>query len=155
MTISSDLIALIALGVSVLSLMISGLSYLRDRTRIITSSTFYDRYEDFNEPYIRIRVVNHGRRVAVLRMVGGTVERGKWSATYLKNNKQDGLTLSENQFYEKEFYRHDLYHTAPDSEIVPFQELWVEDSIGKRHEIRGSKSNIKKLFQATKNDKLD
>jgi hypothetical protein len=36
-------------------------------------------------------------------------------------------------------------HGISGPEIIYFDELWVEDSLGKRHKIKDSKENIAKL----------
>ena len=94
---------------------------------------------------MHVKVVNVGRRLVILRLLGGDHEDGGYSGTYLEK-VEGGLYLKENEFLEKTLHWDDLHCMGPDDEDDIYKNLWVEDSRGHRHKIKNSKKNIKQLL---------
>lgn len=136
----------VALGVSVLSFITSFYFGFRDRVRVRAIGKFYQGSPDYDRAHLSIRIVNKGRRIAVLTMFGGDTADGGWQGENL-GEKMTGLHLTEHQFYERKFYREDIVASAPDSDSE-YVELWFEDSLGKRHKVKNSRNGIQQLKQA-------
>jgi hypothetical protein len=132
----SEYIPYIALAVSVLSFVTSFYFGFRERVWVRAVCKFYQAHPEYDRAHLRIRVVNRGRRIAVLTMFGGNLVDGGWQGEHL-GEKERGLHLSEHQFYERKFYREDVVALAPDY-VSEYVELWFEDSLGKRHKVRNS-----------------
>jgi hypothetical protein len=139
----SESVPYVALAVSILSFFTSLYFGFRDRVWVRAVSTFYPAHPEYDRAHLRIRVVNRGRRIAILTMFGGDTADGRWQGEGL-GEKQRGLHLTEHQFYERKFYREDIVASCPDSESQ-YVELWFEDSLGKRHKIKNSREHIGQL----------
>jgi hypothetical protein len=113
---------------------------------IRTECEFYPSHPEYDRAHLRIRVLNRGRRIAVLTMFGGDLVSGGWQGEGL-GEKGRGLHLAEHEFFERKFYREDVVATSPDSESE-YLELWFEDSIGKRHKVNKSRECIEQLRKA-------
>lgn len=133
----AEFISVIALLVSVASVCFSVYFNFRDRAHLKTKSVYYDDPDEYGSPVIKFDVVNAGRRPIVLRMWGGTEEGDKWTGTMLGTDGA-GLRLAEHEVFEKRLHAADLEELTPDSE-VSFRDLWVEDSLGRRHSIKDAK----------------
>ena len=133
----SDYISLLALIISLLTFGFFLYFGLRDRVNLKATSKVYN-----NGDYIRVKVVNRGRRPAILRMLGGQLDNGSWVGTYIGKESQ-GVRLTENEYYTKDLYFDDLIHFDPhENDVSEFVSLWFEDSLGKRHPVENSKENI-------------
>ena len=139
-------ISYVALAVSVFSVATSFYFGLRDRMKVGAYCTYYPAHPDYDRANLKIRAVNRGRRVAVLTLFGGDTTDGNWQGEGL-GERGAGLHLAEHEFYEREFYREDVEAISPDRESE-FFELWFEDSLGRRHRVKGSKDGIRKLKKA-------
>lgn len=139
-------VSIAALAVSFASLMVSVYSSLRDRGRLETKSTliFDDAGED--EPIIRIEAANAGRRPLILRMWGGSDDRGEFVGTYI-DREADGKRLGEHERIEFTLRRSDLGFSWEDN-VVDFTRLWFEDTLGRRYLVKDSKRNIAACVQA-------
>lgn len=142
---TSDIIASLALVVSVLSAGVTFYFHFRDRPDLILKSKFMSGYDPGAE-YVAISIVNAGRRPAILRMWAGEDAAGHWVGSYLGEGKA-GLRLGENEHFEFSLPKHELWASTPDSE-VEFINIWVEDSLGKRHHVKDAKANIARLRNA-------
>lgn len=142
----NEYIPYIALIVSVLSFITSFYFGFRDRVRVRATSTFYPPHPEYDRAHLVIRILNRGRRVAVLTMFGGDLADRSWQGENL-GEKDRGLHLTEHQFYERKFYPEDIGAISPDSESE-FVELWFEDSLGKRHKVKNSRKGIQQLKNA-------
>lgn len=142
----SDFIAIAALIISIGSLTYSIFVSERDRARLKAHSSFVAQHPDYEQAHIFVRVANHGRRTAILRSMGGPMENGEWSAERL-GEKGNGLPIPEHGFFEKRLYREDIYVSLPhvDSSYVA---IWFEDSLGRKHPVKDSEENIKKVLDA-------
>lgn len=140
----SDYLASAALLVSCISLGLSFWFGYRDKVSLNAKSKFLPAHPEYDRAHLQIKVVNKGRRVAVLTLFGGNLEDGGWQGESL-GSEGKGLHLTENQFYERKFYKEDVLAVAPDSES-PYVDLWFEDSLGSRHTVKHSKEHIKLLM---------
>lgn len=75
---NSDYFSIAALIVSILSLVGTFYLNLRDRMRVKATSKFYPEHPDYDEAHLAIKVVNRGRRTAILTRFGGDLENGGW-----------------------------------------------------------------------------
>jgi hypothetical protein len=138
-----DVKANLALGISLLSPLLSFLFGVRDRAVLRATCRYIEAWND-GEAYINVHIVNQGRRPIILRMWSGVESGGKnWVGTYLGDHKA-GLRLGEHEIYEFNLRRDDLYAMTPDEDVV-FADLWVEDTIGRRHKVGNAKASIAKL----------
>lgn len=139
----SDWLSIAAFVFAVLSFATSFYFSIRDRVKIKAFSIFYAPHEMNPNWWITIKVVNHGRRIAVLTMFGGELKEGGWEATYI-GEKGLGIRLAEHEFYELSLKKEQTFSVGPeyDSEYI---DLWFEDSLGKRHRVKNAKQNLIKL----------
>jgi len=106
----------------------------------MATSKFYPAHPEYDKAHLEIKVVNTGRRIAVLTLFGGDLEDGGWQGEGLGETGK-GLHLAEHEFYNVKFYKDDVLAVSPDSESN-YVELWFEDSLGRRHKVKNSKKNI-------------
>jgi hypothetical protein len=140
---SSDVISTLALAVATLSFGVSWWGTFRDRVSLKVTARIYGGGPEYGPEYMKIRVVNTGRRVAVLTMLGGELADGRWQGTGLGPSGV-GLHLAESQFYENDFSADDIEATCPDAESE-YVSLWFEDSHGRRHKVPNSEKLLKDL----------
>ena len=140
---TSDVLASLALAVAALSLGVAWWGTFRDRVSLKIFATHYEARPEYGNEYIRIKVVNTGRRVAVLTMFGGDCADGTWQGTHIGKSGA-GLSLAESEFHERNFFAGDIEVIAPDSSSE-FITLWFEDSHGRRHKVPRSEELIQKL----------
>lgn len=143
---ASEVIPYIALVISILSFITSFYLGFRDRVRVHATCKFYPEHPEYNRAHLVVRIVNRGRRVAVLTIFGGNLADGGWQGENL-GAKERGLHLTEHEFFERKFYPEDIVAVAPDGESE-FVELWFEDSVGKRHKVINSRKGIMQLKEA-------
>ena len=148
----SESVPYVALGMSILSFIMSFYFGFRDRVHVHAVSKFYPQHPDYDQANLDIRVVNRGRRIAVLTLFGGNTADGKWQGEGL-GDKKTGLHLTEHDFYKRKFYFEDIVAASPDSESE-YVELWFEDSLGKRHKVKHSRNGIQKLKLAGTPNKI-
>lgn len=136
-------IAVIALVVSLISLAISTLGYLRDRPKLKIKARLYQSDEEQRAPgFIEVNVVNIGRRPIYLVLLWGTNQDGVGSGKYF-DYQGPGIKLGEHEF--KTFRLTHLPRGADqyaaedviDDEIIEFERMSIEDSTGKRHNVSG------------------
>jgi hypothetical protein len=130
----------LAVCISVASLLVSGFSYFRDRAVLKATSQFIQPPDE--SPYVYVRIVNKGRRSIILRMWGGS-DGKDWSGNYFGNAKE-GLRLAEHEMHDFIINRDGLYNPTPDADII-YADLWVEDTLGRRHKIKNAKANVARL----------
>lgn len=144
----TDLVSLVSSTVAVLislsSLSFSIYSILRDRARIRAYSKFFTASE-YGNAHISVTVVNAGRRPVILRLIGGHDSSGRWSGEYLGTDRA-GLRLGEQERYDHRVDKHELLQLPPDDDVFQYEDLWFEDSLGRRHFVKGAKRNIKLLM---------
>lgn len=137
----SDWFSLFALVVSIVSLAGSLYAIQLDRFKLKATSTLYlpDEYND--KAHIEVRIVNHGRRVAVLTMFGGDSEAGGWYGSHLFNK---GLYLAENEIHKRTLTKDEAECVGPEW-VNEYVSLWFEDSHGRRHQVKGSRKHLEQL----------
>jgi len=140
----SDLLALFALLVSVISLIISWHFGFRDKAKLKTYAEFYPSHTDHDRDRIEIKIANHGRRATIMALFGGDLENGTSSGTYL-GEKGEGLRLGEHEKYETIVYADDLMVTDLEGNVATFTNFWFEDTLGQRYRIKNSEKLIAKL----------
>ena len=138
----AEIISAIALFVSILSLLASVLFNLRDRAHVIATCRFMPWWEE-NSAHVSVTVVNAGRRPIILRMWAGAESKEKWVGTSL-GERGTGLRLAEHETYEFSIQKHELIAVTPD-EDVSIQDLWFEDTLGRRHPVKDAKANLARL----------
>lgn len=74
----SESVPYVALAVSILSFFTSFYFGFRDRVRVRAISTFYPAHPEYDRTHLRVRVVNRGRRIAILTTFGGDTADGGW-----------------------------------------------------------------------------
>ena len=78
-----------------------------------------------------------------MRMWGGS-DGKEWSGNYFDNQKE-GLRLAEHEMHDFNIERDGLSNPTPDADII-YADLWVEDTLGRRHKIKDAKANVAKLW---------
>lgn len=141
----AEIISVLALLISAASLGTSIFSSLRDRARLVTSSQFQPAWDE-DSAHVAVSVVNAGRRPVILRMWVGAESKDNWVGTYLGEEKV-GLRLGEHERHEFKLEKHNLLEITPDGD-VSIQDLWFEDTLGRRHIVVGAKENLAKLRAA-------
>lgn len=141
----SDILSSVALVASLGSLSVSAFVAFRDCPRLKITSR-YMAASGYGPNRIVLTLVNKGRRPVILRLLGGTSEVGKWSATFLAQEK-GGLRLGEHERYEHTIEKEDTVSFDLDSDDnCLFGCLWVEDSLGNRHQVPNSRELINNLW---------
>jgi hypothetical protein len=171
MTVALPIFAII---LSVASLTLSLLSYLRDRPGLrVSSEIFYYRRgpaADSQTPALRIRAANHGRRPAVLTSLVSRAGRLTWwqpltepkspipppqtiseaieaaDEHFLAQNS--AVRLTEGEVLDLLFWPDDAYrfvHLATDPAVTA-NRLYIEDSAGKTYRVRNDAKNLDVLF---------
>ncbi len=141
--------SLIALLVSSASLYLSVLNYRRDQPRLILRAQLFDGVE--LPSYIRVQIVNAGRRPTILLRVWGKGE-GAVTIGWSLGNGEAGIKLAENEHHSfkvthlprgtDEF---DACAMDDDTDLIAFEEMWIEDTLGERHHIPGLETLLPRL----------
>jgi hypothetical protein len=145
MTEPSLLISILALLVSVATVMYTIIVGERDKARVRATSTYFEGGSGYKR-CIRVRVVNEGRRPVILTMIGGNTSGEGWFGRSLGKDGK-GLRLGEGERHEVDFEHRDLMTADPEGEWHTHDELWVEDALGRRVVVEGSKHNILKMLE--------
>lgn len=147
----AEVIATIALFISVLSTGFSIYAIVRDRQRVKAKAVFFASGPNYEpeDPHVLVRIVNRGRRPVVLRAWHGSSDKGEIAGSPL--GEGGGLHLKEAEFQEVTIKYRDTIFFPPDAysafEITRL--LYIEDSVGRRWPIRGGKRALRRLHQAT------
>lgn len=139
----SDWFSVAALLVSLVSLVMSLYTTMLDRVNIKAFSTLYMRHEYNPQTYIQIKVVNHGRRTAVLTMFGGDLKDGGWEGTHL-GDKGLGLYLAENEFHKLDLTPDRVFCVGPEND-GEYVDLWFEDSQGRRYRVNDARKHLEEM----------
>lgn len=146
-----------ALVVSLTSLAVSALGYFRDSPRLrIEARRYLSDQPDETLGYIEVKAVNVGRRPIFLVMLWGKDSSGAGSGKYLDHGGP-GIKLGENEF--KTFKvthipRGEDQYSADgmgEDDFIEFEQMSIEDSLGKRHNI----PEMKVLLPALRADYKD
>lgn len=138
---STPWIAMAALVVSLMSLTVSTLGYMRDRPKLKIKARLYQSDEDRGPPgYIEVKVVNVGRRPINLVMLWGADRKGAGCGSPFDYNGP-GTKLGEHE-YKTFRVTHiprgvDEFGAAAliEGDIVDFERMSIEDSTGKRYNV--------------------
>ena len=141
----SEIVSVLALFLSVISLGFSIYVNLRDRANIKTTSQFYPASES-GPAAVHFSVVNAGRRPIILRMRGGVDKSGGWIGTFLGKD-QSGLRLGEHERLDHTMKKQDIFEQTPD-DLMTLADLWVEDTLGRRYPIKDAKKNLAALLKS-------
>jgi hypothetical protein len=141
-----NVLAIIAILISVASLGVSLYTAYQDRPRLRIKSEYFEA-SDYGPRRIRVTMVNAGRRPVIVRLIGGTDSMGRWGGTFIQHEK-GGLRLAEHERYEQTFEKEDTVQFDPTGEEddLVYETMSVEDSLGNRHPIPNSEALIKKLW---------
>ena len=137
-------LSVIALVVSAASLSVSAYVAFRDRARLKLISKFHEASE-WGPSRIHVTVLNQGRRIAILRLIVGLDSDGDWSGQFIEHEK-GGRRLAEHERYEFDVKKDDTIDFNRDGPEFVYETLWVEDSLGVRHQVPNSRELIKKLW---------
>lgn len=140
----SEILSLIAIVVSVASFGVAAYTAYQDRSRLRITSVF-SAASQYGPARITITLVNMGRRPVILRLLGGTDAAGNWSGTYFKYGTS-GLRLGEHERHERSLINDDAVDFGPEGDPVVYGKLWVEDSLGIRHQVPNSKIHLQRLL---------
>jgi hypothetical protein len=140
-----EFISVLALFVSITSLVVSVFFNLRDRARLVIGSKFFAANPEYGPARIEVVIVNSGRRPVVLRMWGGSDANGEWVGEFL-GEEHAGLRLSEYERHDIKLYKDGLFASVPHGEVL-YRELWVEDSVGRRYNVKDSRRNVEFLWK--------
>lgn len=140
----AEKLSLVAILISIASFFIAARSAFLDRTRLKVSSVFHEA-DEWGPAQVVVTIINKGRRPAILRLFGGTDANGIGSGEFFDHEK-GGLRLAENERYERTVRRDDTRTMHPNDADILFEMLWVEDSLGMRHDVPNSREYIKKLW---------
>ncbi len=137
-------ISVFALCVSIAGFCLAFANYRRDRDDVKATCRFTVGYEG-TDPHLLASVVNAGRRPVVLRMWGGTDKAGVWAGTML-NHDEGGRRLGEHERLDFPIVAQDVLCFVPEGDDVLYADLWFEDTLGRRHTMKGAKDALHKLL---------
>ncbi len=140
----AEKLSFVAILISVASFFVAARSAFLDRTRLKVSSVFHES-DEWGPAQIVVTIINRGRRPAILRLFGGTDANGIGSGLFFDHEK-GGLRLAENERHERIVKRDDTVTFDPNDADLLYETLWVEDSLGVRHDVPNSREYIKKLW---------
>jgi len=132
----------LALVVALISLAFSIYNIMRDRGRLRATSNFFPP-DEYGDGGVRIVVVNHGRRTVILPWLYFDDLEGGALGSRIEGGKPD-LRLGEHERHELVLHRSDLYQHTP-MEDIDAVTMWFEDTLGRKHKIKGIEENIRLL----------
>lgn len=130
-------------GLAFITSILSLYFHFQDRALLKIISKFMPGSE-YGPAHIAVSIVNAGKRPLIVRMWGGNGENGKWIGQFL-GEKRQGLRLGEKERHDMALKKDDMFVISPGVEII-FNELWIEDSLGKRYAVPNSKEFVSKLL---------
>jgi hypothetical protein len=150
-------ISFAALLVSLTSLTVSALGYFRDSPRLrIEARRCLSDQQDESLGYVEVKAVNVGRRPIFLVMLWGRDSSGVGSGKYL-DYEGPGIRLGENEFKTFKITHlprgKDQFDAVGmgEDDLIEFEQMSIEDSLGKRHKI----PKMKVLLPALRADYKD
>lgn len=150
-------VSLTAIAVSLISLSVSTLGYLRDRPKLkIEARRYLTDRQDEALGYIEVKAMNVGRRPIFLVMLWGKNSSGAGVGKYLDHGGP-GIKLGENEFktFKITHIPRGVDQFSADGigedDLIEFEQMSIEDSLGKRHEI----PKMKALLPALRADYKD
>jgi len=141
------LFSALAVGISAIHLIVYIIYKCNEKAKIRAESKLYNA--DTETPWLNVKVVNVGKRSALICLVGGKTDDGAWSA-HTVDNEGKGVWLKPNEKHEIDFKRNDLFCMDMETrKDIGYLSLWIEDSRGVRHPVKDSVKNIKELLALT------
>ncbi|MFN3731311.1 hypothetical protein [Comamonas testosteroni] len=140
----NNVLASIAIVISILSLLVSIYPHMVDRSRVKILSKIITPFE--SEPYINLVVVNKGRRAIRIRLVGGLWDKKMYFGN-IESGPGGGRVLEEHGRFESKLYANDLIYSDPNGEDFIPEVLFIEDTVGNRYFARESRKQIKELLK--------
>ncbi|WP_175456029.1 hypothetical protein [Polaromonas sp. JS666] len=145
-------IAIAALAVSMASFVFSWLTFRRDSPRLKIEARRYGSDWSCNAlGYIEVKIMNSGRRPIYLTMLWGRGACGNSTGRPLDYGGP-GIKLNEHEFkilsvigLKREKDEFEPVGFDGDDDSFDFERIWIEDSLGKRHEIPGMKALLPAL----------
>lgn len=150
---TSEIISIIALVISLVSLLSSMYFGFRDSAKLKTKCLNLDT----QPPSFRVKAVNTGRRVITLDGFGARYSDGSYwirrFESYEMNTinsvpvekKEHGKRLEEHDYFEEIIsINHDFYNPAFSRGSYPIS-LWFQDTTGREYEIRQSDKYLAEL----------
>ncbi|MGO3344843.1 MAG: hypothetical protein ACTIM4_07880 [Marinomonas sp.] len=142
----NEILPILAIVISLLSLGVSLFVVMRDRGRLKAECCVYRHEETDEYSHLYIKAVNSGRRPLTLHYLMGNYTEGEKSGYLVENG---GLKLEEGEFHEQRIGRFDgmMIHTGrfgeKDCELI---DLYYIDTEGKKYKVKDSKKCISKLW---------
>ncbi|MFS2138540.1 hypothetical protein [Duganella sp. Dugasp56] len=147
-----DALPWIAIGISLISPVIAAFNFFNDRAALQATSTYEEGWEGFTA-CIRINIVNKGRRLIILHSWGGAATNGrfirridgnKWMTMQLAGS--EGHALTELKPYPPLVLEaSDLEFELADGTDFMMDDIWIIDTVGRRHSIKGIREDVAKL----------
>ena len=115
---------------------------------MIATASFTLDWDGFSAG-VRVNIVNAGRRPIILReWVGAETKLGRfkrreiveWAIEYFEEGK--GITLTEGQTHSFRLELSDLVKTLPNDVVVVMDDIWIQDTLGRRHNIKKSRDSV-------------
>jgi hypothetical protein len=152
-----DIAPWVAISFSIAALTLSILNYRRDRADVQATSTFSLDWEGIHACLL-VKIVNAGRRPIIFTTWSGAETRQRrfrgrevlsCSGTYF--DAKVGVTLNEGQTHTFKLEADDLVDILPNDEAVVIDEIWIDDTLGRRHKVKDVRENIALLWAWKKN----
>jgi hypothetical protein len=141
----SEYISILALLISLSSLFVSLYATFRDRVKLKAETIYYAT--DGNIPArVFIKIVNAGRRTALLATLIALTDGHEWLSSYFTND-HEALVLSEGESHEVEWQKGHL-RMGPTGFNWLFIDLSIEDSLGHRYPVRHARRDLKRLLNS-------
>ena len=141
-------LAFVAMIISFISLSVSIYLAWRDRANLKTHSQIYRHHETNESSALYVKAVNTGRRPITLRYMIGCYEEKSESFWEMEDG---AVLLEEGCFYEDKIGKFDgemINIGIHGNETLMLEDLFFEDTTGKRHSIKDAKHNIAKLLDS-------
>lgn len=137
---NSDILSIIAVTISAISLGISFYHLFQDRAYINVDSIFINRGSATGS-FLIVNIKNSGRRPLIIRSWGLREKSNYWQSFSLGETNK-GIEIGEKGFYEFRIEFSDVAQHIIESELV---NLWVEDSLNRRYKIKNAVKHVKKF----------
>jgi hypothetical protein len=111
----------------------------RDAAKLKAESELH--YDTDGSIFIRVRVVNAGRRPIMLTYLSAFLVDGNHVGEYFK---EEPIRLDEHEMIEKDLYPNSIILEDIKSKNFPVN-LFVEDTIGRRHKVKESRKYLSEL----------
>jgi hypothetical protein len=142
---SAIVISLVALGISALSLALSGYLAWRDRSRLKAHCQAMRNRETGEYSLIKVTATNIGRRPINLRFLWGRYGNGRTSGMEIDDG---GRTLQEGEFHEVSWGKFDGMMVFDIDDTASIEDLYFEDSRGRHHKVKDARRQLHLLKES-------